>query len=77
MWTDEDRDLLIALLAEEAEECSGCRQPLSISTDKKTQGTWQVDRITCEACRIIEASVDNDNEGKRARGLRYSVHRTT
>jgi hypothetical protein len=32
---------LLALLAEEREECGGCGQPLEVSTDRKTQGTWQ------------------------------------
>lgn len=77
LWTDEDRNLLLALLAEEREECSGCRQPLEISTDRRTQGTWQVKRITCEACRILEAEIGNDHEAKRrARGRRYIVHRS-
>lgn len=75
MWTDEDRQLLIALELEEREECSGCRQPLEISTDRTTQGTWQVERVTCEACRILEAEVGNDAESKRpGRGRRYVVH---
>lgn len=78
MWTDEDRNLLLALLAEEREECSGCNQPLHISTDRKTQGTWQVERVTCEACRILEAVVGNDRESKTpARGVRYAVTRST
>jgi hypothetical protein len=63
---------------EEAEECSGCGHPLEVSTDRKTQGTWRVRRITCEACRILQAEVENDAESKRPkRGLRYAVDRTT
>lgn len=78
LWTDEDRDLLIALLAEERDECAGCGHPLEVSTDRKTQQTWQVHRRTCEACRVLEAEVDNDLEAKtRKRGVRYAVTRTT
>jgi hypothetical protein len=36
--------------------------------------TWQVHRRTCEACRVLEAEVDNDREGKvKRRGIRYAV----
>jgi len=78
MWTDEDRDLLLALLAEEREECSGCGNPLEISTDPATQRTWEVHRITCEACRVLEAEVGNDAGAKSPkRGVRYAVRRTT
>ena len=77
-WTDEDRNLLLALLDEEREECETCRHPLDVSTDAKTQGTWQVHRRTCEACRILEAEVGNDLEAKtRKRGIKYAVIRAT
>lgn len=74
LWTDEDRLLLLALEAEEAEQCGECRQPLEVSTDPKTQRTWRVERVTCEACRILEAEVGNDAEGRR-RGTKYAVVR--
>lgn len=71
---------MLALLAEERDECSGCSgcgHPLDVSMDRKTQGTWRVERVTCEACRILEAEVGNDAEGKPKRGLKYAVVRTT
>lgn len=76
MWTDDDRDLLLALLAEEAEECSGCGQPLAQTTDPDNRGTYEVSRVTCEACVVLQAEVDNDYEGsRRPRGVRYLVNR--
>jgi hypothetical protein len=76
LWTDEDRNLLLALLAEEREECEGCGWPLEISTDPKTQRTWTVHRTTCEACRILAVEVSNDAESKRPhRGVKYAVIR--
>jgi hypothetical protein len=36
-----------------------------------------VHRETCEACRILEAEVGNDAEGKPRRGLKYAVIRTS
>src|SRR3954471_6198450 len=44
LWTDEDRDLLLALLAEEAEECTGCGQPLAQTTDPANRGTYEVSK---------------------------------
>jgi hypothetical protein len=77
LWTDEDRNLLLALLAEERDECRECGHPYDVSTDRKTQGTWRVHRATCEACRILEAEVGNDAEGSRQRGVKYAVIRTS
>jgi len=77
LWTEEDSSLLIALLAEEAEQCGGCGWPLEVSTDPKTKRTWRVERHTCEACRMLEAESENDNEAtRRARGVKYAVVRT-
>lgn len=73
LWTDEDRLLLLALAAEEAEQCD-CGHPLEVSTDPTTQRTWRVDSITCEACRVLEATVGNDAEARK-RGVKYSVVR--
>jgi hypothetical protein len=77
-WTDEDRSLLLALLAEEHDECRECGHPRDVSTDRRTQGTWRVHRRVCEACRILEAEVGNDAEAKSPkRGMKYAVVRTT
>jgi hypothetical protein len=47
-----------------------------VSTDRKTQGTWRVRRVTCEACRILQAELENDAESKQPkRGVRYAVDR--
>jgi hypothetical protein len=48
-----------------------------VSTDPATQRTWEVHRITCEACRILQAEAGNDAESKNPkRGMRYAVVRT-
>jgi hypothetical protein len=44
--------------------------------DPATQRTWQVHTSTCEACRVLEATQENDAAGTR-RGLKYSIRRTT
>lgn len=79
-YTATDRAWLMALLAEENERCGGCGQQLSVCMDPATQQTWTVKRVTCEACRVMEAEQDNDAEyatnGGRARGRKYLVERT-
>lgn len=76
MWTDDDRELLLALVAEEAEECGGCGRPFAETTDPANRGTYEVSRRTCEACLVLQAEVDNDHEhGRRPRGVRYQVHK--
>jgi hypothetical protein len=76
VWTDEDRDLLLALLAEDAVACTGCGHPLDVTTDGANRGRWDVKRRTCEACLVLEAAVGNDHEGaKTARGVKYLVVR--
>lgn len=76
LWTDEDRDLLLALLAEEREECSGCGRPLAETTDPANRGGYEVHREACEACLVLEAEVENDHEHSRPRGVKYMVLRT-
>ena len=59
MWTDEDRALLLALLAEQKETCSTCGHPMSICRDPKTAGTWSIVETICQPGRIIAAHVEN------------------
>lgn len=75
-WTDEDRGLVLAWLAERDETCPGCRQPLDECRDPKTAGTWTPVEETCQACLVQEAATDNANEGTRRRGLYLGVTRT-
>lgn len=77
MWTDEDRDLLLALAEEERAECDGCRRPMAETTDPDNRGRYEVHRTTCEACLVLEAETENDYEGgRRPRGIRYAVVKT-
>jgi hypothetical protein len=49
-----------------------------VSHDRKTQGTWQVRRDTCEACRVLEAVAGNDAKSDSPpRGVKYAVTRAT
>ena len=76
---DEDRDALLALVAEETERCGGCGQLLADCMDRKTGGTWEVRRDVCQSCVVLEAEQDNEAEKskiQRQRGLKFSVRRT-
>lgn len=75
-WTDEDRGLVLALLAERDETCPGCRQPMDECRDPKTAGSWSPVQQVCQACVVQEAASDNAGEGgKRQRGLYLGVTR--
>lgn len=66
--------MLLALQAEEAEECGGCGQPIRETTDPANRQAYEVRRHRCEACVVLEAEQDNDSEQKRPpRGVKYQV----
>jgi len=54
-WTDFDRGLLLALLAERRETCSQRGHPMSQCRDKKTAGSWQVIEDVCQPTRVAQA----------------------
>ena len=76
-WTDEDRDLLLALAEEERGECHGCGRLLTETADPANRGMYEVRRSTCDACVVLESEMDNDHsDGKRPRGVRYAIVKT-
>lgn len=78
LWTDDDRELLLALQQEESEECGGCGRQISETTDPASRGAYDVRRHRCEACVVLEAEQDNDSERGRSasRGVKYQVVHT-
>ena len=75
-WTDEDRGLLLAWLEEQAEICDMCGHPMSVCRDPKTAGSWMVVRGTCEASRVAQAEMENDQKAGGKRGVVYSTRRS-
>jgi hypothetical protein len=74
-WTDTDRGLLLALLAERRETCSQCGHPMSQCRDKKTAGTWQVITDVCYPTQVAQARArDIAKEGRN--GVVLSTRRT-
>jgi hypothetical protein len=75
-WTDQDRGWVLALLAEQADTCGGCGQPVSECFDPKTMREWQAVERQCQACRVVEAQHEANAEAStRRRGLRVGVRR--
>lgn len=75
-WSDVDRGLLLALLAERNETCSLCGHPTSVCRDPKTAGSWQVVEDVCQPSRVAQAVAENAAGSKR-RGVVLITHRTT
>jgi hypothetical protein len=76
-WTEHDRALVLALLAEERETCSSCGHPMAECRDPATAGTWRVHEEICQASRVSQAVADNYAEEKRPRrGLHLFTSRT-
>jgi len=62
-WSDVDRGLLLALLAERAAVCSLCGHPMSECRDPKTAGTWQVLQEVCQPSRVAQAVAEEAGRG--------------
>lgn len=43
------------MLAFEAATCSGCGQPTRLAWDPRTEGEWEAEKHTCEACKARTA----------------------
>ena len=74
-WTEFDRGLLLALLAERRETCSQCGHPMSQCRDKSTAGTWQVLEDVCQPTRVAQA-VAKDIARTGRNGVVLSTRRT-
>jgi hypothetical protein len=58
VWTDQDRGLLLALLAERAATCSECGHPMSLCRDPKTINQWEVVTGTCHPTLIARVKAE-------------------
>lgn len=75
-WSEHDRGLVLALLAERADTCSACGHQISECRNPKTAGTWTVTEQICEPSRVAQAAAENNSE-KKKRGVQYLTRRTT
>jgi hypothetical protein len=74
-WTDTDRGLVLALLAERADTCPSCGHPMSQCRDASTAGSWTVVQEVCQPGRIAQA-VSEDLASSKRRGVMLATRRT-
>ncbi len=72
-WTDDDRDLALALLAYEASLCGGCGHPLAETTRPEAEDTYQGDLIRCHRCTAAEQVAEQYRGNPQPGSLRYSA----
>jgi hypothetical protein len=72
-WTEEDRALVLAFIANERGQCPGCGHPVEECRDRATGANWQVFTETCWASRWA-SKVAEDNAGQA--GLYIYTKRT-
>lgn len=61
-WSDDDQAKALAWQTQDDDKCPGCANPLSESTSFDLRTSWQVDTVTCHACKL-RASKDGAGEG--------------
>lgn len=75
-WSDDDRGWALALLAEEADECSGCGQPRSESYSEESEGRYTARVQVCQACLVAEhVATDAQGRGAKVEIIRKGVGR--
>lgn len=62
-WDADDRDKALAWLAVDDDKCPGCSNPLSESTSFENRTDWQVEVVTCHACKHRAAKSDQQGDG--------------
>lgn len=77
-WSDLDRGLVLALLAEQRDICSSCGHPMSMCRDPNTAASWQVLEEVCWPSLASQVAIDNAHESKsKRRGVVVMTRRTT
>ncbi len=74
-WSDVDRGLVLALLAERAETCVSCGHPVSECRDFATRGQWTVVEQVCWPSVVSQVTAEQAHEAKR-RGVMLATRRT-
>ena len=74
-WTDTDRGLALALLAERKGTCTSCGHPMSVCRDPATAGSWTVVQDVCQPTRVAQAAFEDVAKSKK-RGVVVSTRRT-
>lgn len=70
-WPPVDQALLLALLLNDADDCSGCGQPLSETTAKGASGRYSLREHLCAGCEVAAAAAkDRDYPGRLVQVVR-------
>lgn len=76
-WSLNDRQVVIAYLAEERDRCQGCGHPTDESMAKETAGKWTVTQKQCYACVVAQATAENNAQSTHPqRGVYMYTMRT-
>lgn len=74
LWTDDDRDWAMALLAYEADQCPGCGQSRAETTLPENEDAYTAAAIRCHGCKAVaHGSEPFTAPGADPRGLLISV----
>ena len=74
-WSNADRGLVLALLAEQRDTCPACGHLMSECRDRKTSGTWQAVEEVCWPSVVSQVAAENVRDSKR-RGVMVGTRRT-
>ena len=72
-WSGEDRGWAMALLAEEADACSGCGLPRSETHDPEHEFSYRATPVRCHACAAAGRAADAMKQ--ETAGLTYRIER--
>jgi hypothetical protein len=75
LWTDDDRDWAMALLAYEADLCE-CGQPRSESMSADSEFAYRTEPMRCHACQSIAKAAEPFAESGTGQGLFINVIKT-
>lgn len=50
LFLDDDRDLALALVAEERDRCPGCGEPLTVSLAATSEEAYRAEAVRCHGC---------------------------
>lgn len=73
-WTDDDRDLALALLAYEASLCHGCGHPLAETTRPEAEEAYVAEAMRCHRCTAAEQEAESYRDNPQPGSLRYTAH---
>lgn len=75
VWSDRDRGLAEALLLHEDNQCPGCGHDREHAWDERSEGEYEAEPHTCQACRARELAQDEVKGREKKPGQHLTVRR--